>query len=64
MWLEIRNNLHAFKCKVTSLLCFAHFGMRMCGGAQLLSFFPSSESHKDPAQFVGEIDWSEVYFEG
>ena len=23
-----------FKYKVASLLCFAHFGMRICGGAQ------------------------------
>jgi hypothetical protein len=33
MW----DNLHTPQCKVASLLWFAHFGMRICEDAQLLS---------------------------
>ena len=36
-WVEIWVGLHIPKCKVASFLWFAHFGMRICGGAQLLS---------------------------
>ena len=25
------------KCKVTSVICFTHFGLRICGDAQLVS---------------------------
>ena len=43
------------KCKVASLLWFAHCGKRFFGSAQILIFFPSSGSHKNSAHFPGEL---------
>ena len=37
MWLEDMEQFTYCKCKVGSLSRFAHFGMRICGGAELSS---------------------------
>ena len=37
MWLKIWDNLHTLDARCASLLWFAHFTMRICGGMQLSS---------------------------
>ena len=61
MWSEIGDNLHS-KCKVAGLLWFAHFGMRICAGAQLLSRSHVVDHTSILSHFLGEFDWSKVFF--
>ena len=52
------------KCKVPSLLWFAHFGMRIGGVAQLLSCPHILDHTKHYAHFLGEFDGSKISFGG
>ena len=49
-----------YGCKVASLLWFAHFGMRICGGAQLLSS-PNLVDHTSLCSFSKWLSFGLVF---
>ena len=65
MWLEVWKQFTNSKCKVVSLLWFAHSNMRICKGAQLLTcshYYDLLDHIKHSTHFLGEFDWSKSLF--
>ena len=52
------------KCKGgLALSSFAHFGMKICGGAHIMSLSPSNGSHTHFTHLPCEFGWPKVLFE-
>lgn len=62
MWLEIWSSFHTPNARRLTHHGFAHFGMRICEGAQPLSCFPYGGSHDHFAHFLGGFNWPKVFW--